>query len=236
VISARSWTAARRYVLPPAAFGVARVVRHQRGGGAALVIAGVVALFFRDPQRPLDPDTDVVYAAADGVVKAVDRVRDPWISGGDALRISTFLSLSNVHVNRSPVAGTVVRVEEIPGRSLPAFLDCAPHANRRDRLMIDTPRGPVVTLLATGILARRISRWVSQGDRVAAGQRIALIHFGSRTDVLLRAGTADPLVRAGDRVRAGATPLARYSSLAREQKRDHAEDEQAAPGDVEDVA
>ena len=122
-----------------------------------------------------------------------------------------FLSLLNVHVNRSPVNGQVTAVEEIDGGFAPAFADRS-EVNYRHRVALHGERGPVVLVLIAGLLARKISRWVGTGDDVAAGQRISLIHFGSRTDVLLPGDSVEVLVRPGDRVRAGVTPLARYRS------------------------
>jgi phosphatidylserine decarboxylase len=208
-----SWQVARPYVLPPGAVGAGLLLaRRRRLGFPPLGLAGAIALFFRDPERPLPPDPDVVYAAADGVVRGVDQaVADEWLPGQVATRISVFLSLLNVHVNRSPIAGCVTDVEEIDGGFAPAFVDRS-EVNYRHRVALDGERGPVVLVLIAGILARRISRWVGIGDQVSAGQRLSLIHFGSRTDILLPGDSVDVLVTPGDRVRAGVTPLARYRS------------------------
>ena len=210
MITKRSWQTARHYVLGPLFLGVALLLAGRRRSGLlATGIAGAVLLFFRDPERPLDPDPEVVYAAADGVVTDVEDTHEPWIPGGEALRISTFLSIHNVHVNRSPVEGSVTKMEEVAGGFLPAFLGGS-KGNYQNRLAIDGPKGRAVVAQIAGVVARRISRWVEIGERVAAGQRIGLIHFGSRTDVILPAGSADPLVSPGDLVWAGITPLARY--------------------------
>ncbi len=210
MISHRSWLIARRYVLAPLFLGVVLLSRGRRSGLLALGVAGAILMFFRDPERPLDPDPDVVYAAADGFVTDVEEAHEAWIPGGDALRISTFLSIHNVHVNRSPVEGSVTKMEEIAGKFVPAFLGGSKDQNRQNRIAIDGPKGRAVVVQIAGMVARKISRWIEAGERIAAGQRIGLIHFGSRTDVLLPTGSADPLVRPGDRVRAGVTPLARY--------------------------
>ena len=210
MISHRSWLIARRYVLAPLFLGVVLLSRGRRSGLLALGAAGAVLMFFRDPERPLDPEPDVVYAAADGFVTDVEEAHEAWIPGGDALRISTFLSIHNVHVNRSPVEGSVTKMEEIAGKFVPAFLGGSKDQNHQNRIVIDGPKGRAVVVQIAGMVARKISRWIEAGERIAAGQRIGLIHFGSRTDVLLPTGSADPLVRPGDRVRAGVTPLARY--------------------------
>ncbi len=210
MITQRSWQTARRYVLVPLLLGVGLLLAGRRRSGLlATGTAGAILLFFRDPERPLDPEPDVVYAAADGIVTDVEDAHEPWIPGEEALRISTFLSIHNVHVNRSPVQGSITKMEEVAGGFLPAFLGGS-KGNYQNRLAIDGPQGRTVVAQIAGAVARRISRWVEVGDSVAAGQRIGLIHFGSRTDVLLPAGSADPLVSPGDLVRAGKTPLARY--------------------------
>lgn len=206
----RSWREARRYVLGALIVGGALLLARRRSGWVAVGAAAAAALFFRDPERRLVPDPDIVYAAADGVVAgAVSLVSDPWMPGGEAARISTFLSLHNVHVNRSPVHGRIVDREEIRGGYAPALLGRS-EANYRNRLAIDGPAGRVVVVQIAGTIARKIACWVQPGDDVSAGQRIGLIHFGSRTDVLLPVGRTQVLVAAGDRVRAGITPLARY--------------------------
>ena len=210
MISHRTWLIARRYVLAPLFLGAVLLSRGRRSGLLALGVASAILMFFRDPERPLDPDPDVVYSAADGFVTDVEEAHEAWIPGGDALRISTFLSIHNVHVNRSPVEGSVTKMEEIAGKFVPAFLGGSKDQNHQNRIVIDGPKGRAVVVQIAGMVARKISRWVEAGERIAAGQRIGLIHFGSRTDVLLPTGSADPLVRPGDRVRAGITPLARY--------------------------
>ena len=204
----RALREARRYVVAAAAIELALApLRRLRGrllaGTALLCLA-----FFRDPRRDLHPEPDVVYAPADGVVVGIDTVQDAWVPG-EAMRISTFLALYDVHVNRSPVAGRIARAEAVPGGFAPAFLGRA-SANHRKRLAIDADGRRVVLVQIAGLVARRISSWAWTGDVVKAGQRIALIHFGSRAEVLLPAGAAEPTVEKGQRVRAGLTPIARY--------------------------
>jgi phosphatidylserine decarboxylase len=100
-------------------------------------------------------------------------------------------------------------MEEVEGGFLPAFLGGSKE-NYQNRFALDGPKGRVVVAQIAGVVARRISRWIQIGDSVTAGQRVGLIHFGSRTDVILPAGSADPLVNPGELVRGGKTPLARY--------------------------
>ena len=175
-----------------------------------LAAAAGVAAFFRDPPRHTPADDESVYAAADGVVLAVDRVDEPWHLHGPALRVVTFLSLFDVHVNRSPVAGALVRTRHIAGRFAPALDRAGSECNERQLLAIDGRRGPLVVAQVAGALARRIVRWVEPGAPLRAGQKLGMIRFGSRTDVLIPHGQAAALVAPGDRVKAGITPIARY--------------------------
>ncbi len=197
-------------MLPTVAAGAALVPVRPRLGLSVLGLAGAITLFFRDPDRPLVPEPGTVYAAADGFIAGVEEpVEEPWMPEGKALRISTFLSLHNVHVNRSPVGGVVVEREEIRGGFAPALFGSA-EDNTRNRLALDTDHGRVVVVQIAGLIARTIRCWVGIGDQVRPGQHLGLIHFGSRTDVLLPVGSAEVLVRPGDRVRAGVTALAHY--------------------------
>ncbi|MEW6635914.1 MAG: phosphatidylserine decarboxylase [Actinomycetota bacterium] len=207
----RVWETARPYVLTPLACGVALLLLGRRAGWGFVALAGALLAFFRDPERERERRPDEVYAVADGVVTAVEEVEETSFPGGRAVRVVTFLSLHDVHVNRSPVAGVVERIEEIGGGYAPALFSGA-EGNRRVRLEIEGEKGPVVTVLRAGMVARRISVWVREGDAVGAGERIALIHLGSRADVLLPAGSVEALVHPGQKVRAGLTPLARYGA------------------------
>ncbi|MGI8749737.1 MAG: phosphatidylserine decarboxylase [Thermoleophilaceae bacterium] len=210
-MSRRSLREARRYVLAAAAVEIALEPLRVLKGRLLLGVSLACLLFFRDPSRPLAQEPDTVYAPADGMVVGVDTVTDDWLEGVDALRVSTFLALYDVHVNRSPVAGLIAAASETPGAYYPAFLGRA-RANHRKRLAIDDGPRRVVLVQFAGMLARRISSWAWLGDRVESGQRIALIHLGSRADVLVPASEARPLVEVGQRVRAGITPIARYVS------------------------
>ncbi|PPK97762.1 phosphatidylserine decarboxylase precursor-related protein [Kineococcus xinjiangensis] len=209
-LTRRTWSEGRRYIVPSAALGAALLLKRRRSGWLALGAAAGFTAFFRDPERPLTAEPGVVYAAADGVVRSVDEsVDEPWLPGGRAVRIATFLNLHNVHVNRSPVEGKVAEMEFVEGGFAPALFSRAGH-NTRTRIAIDGPSGRVVVVPMAGLIARKISSWIQPGDQVETGQRIGLIHLSSRTDVLLPEGGVHVLVRPGDRVRAGITPLARY--------------------------
>jgi phosphatidylserine decarboxylase len=208
-MSWKSLREARRYVLLA---GLAELAMKPFGGARGRLLGAtslICLLFFRDPGRDLTPDPDIVYAPADGRVVGVDTTPEKWLGGGEALRISTFLALYDVHVNRSPAAGEIVEAESIGGGYAPAFLRRA-QGNHRKRLAIEEGDRRVVVVQTAGMLARKISSWAWLGDRVGTGQRIAVIHFGSRAEVLVPAGKAEPLAQVGQRVRAGVTPLARY--------------------------
>jgi phosphatidylserine decarboxylase len=182
-----------------------------RARGRLLAAVSLICLFFfRDPERELDPDDDVVYAPADGTIVGIDTTPEKWLGNQEALRVSTFLALYDVHVNRSPAAGEIVEAESIEGGYAPAFLRRA-QGNHRKRLAIDNGDRRVVVVQTAGMVARRISSWAWLGDRVSPGERIAVIHFGSRAEVLVPAHEAEPLTHVGQRVQAGVTPIVRYT-------------------------
>jgi phosphatidylserine decarboxylase len=208
-VSRRSLREARRYLFAAALAELVLAPMRAVKGRLLLGVSLACLVFFRDPSRTLVEEPDTIYAPADGMVVGVDSVLDPWIPADAALRISTFLALYDVHVNRSPVTGLITAAEETPGGFAPAFLDRA-RGNYRKRLAIDEGSRRVVLVQLAGTLARRISSWAWLGDRVEAGERIALIHLGSRADVLMPAAEFQPVVEVGQRVRAGVTPIARH--------------------------
>ena len=162
-----------------------------------LVLAAFVAFFFRDPERQLPGDPDAILSPADGKVIRIRRE-------GDRPVVCIFLSVFNVHVNRSPVDGKVERSEHRKGKFHLAFDDRASVENEQHVFTI----GDVTFALIAGLVARRIIPWKSKGDMVRRGDRIALIRFGSRVDLIVPPN-ADVVVSEGDRVRAGSSILAR---------------------------
>ena len=174
-----------------------------------------IAAFFRDPIRTVPQGDDVIVAPADGLICLIRQVMPPReMSGagglGDApmTRVSIFMSVFDVHINRSPVAGTIRSVIYISGKFLNADLDKASEDNERQHILVERGDGTRVgfTQIA-GLVARRIVPFVKGGDSVAAGQRVGLIRFGSRVDVYLPAGYM-PRVALGQRSIAGETVLA----------------------------
>jgi phosphatidylserine decarboxylase len=180
---------------------------------------GVLA-FFRDPKRVTPQGEKFVVAPADGLITLIQQVEPPrelvmddgsgiaGLPAGPVTRISIFMSVFDVHINRSPIGGTVRRVVYIPGKFLKADLDKASDENERQHILVERGNGVRIgfTQIA-GLVARRIVPFVKPGDILAAGQRVGLIRFGSRVDVYLPAGT-EPNVLLGQRCVAGETVLA----------------------------
>ena len=171
-------------------------------------IAAVFVLqFFRDPPREIPAGEGLVLCPADGRVLLVGDARDPYLNR-DALKISVFMNVFNVHSNRSPVDGTVKEVVYSAGTFLNASLDKASSDNERNALHLLTERGTDVTCVqVAGLIARRIICYVKAGEKLARGQRYGFIRFGSRVDVYLPRG-ARPRVAIGDKVKASSTVLA----------------------------
>jgi phosphatidylserine decarboxylase len=166
-----------------------------------------VLQFFRDPARTVLGDARAVLAAADGRVVMVGKARDPYLER-DALKISVFMNVFNVHSNRAPVAGAVVKTWYHPGSFLNAALDKASAENERCALHLRTAGGLDITCVQiAGLVARRIFCYVREGDSVSAGQRYGFIRFGSRVDLYLPAN-ATPKVTVGDRTTAGVSVVA----------------------------
>jgi phosphatidylserine decarboxylase len=183
------------------------------------LVLGVLA-FFRDPRRVTPLGENLIVAPADGLITLIKQMEPPrelveadgtgarGLPAGMVTRISIFMSVFDVHINRAPVGGTVRRVVYIPGKFLNADLDKASEENERQHLLIEQSGGVAIgfTQIA-GLVARRIVPFIKPGDIVAAGQRVGLIRFGSRVDVYLPAGT-EPKVLVGQKTIAGETVLA----------------------------
>jgi phosphatidylserine decarboxylase len=182
------------------------------------LMAGItiwVFAFFRDPVRAVPQDARAIIAPADGLVTLIQQVPPPpELAGPDKLgeapmtRVSIFMSVFDVHINRAPISGTVKDVVYVSGKFLNADLDKASEDNERQHFLIERADGVRIgfTQIA-GLVARRIVPFVKRGDIIAAGQRVGLIRFGSRVDVYLPAGTA-PKIMLGTHAVAGETVLA----------------------------
>lgn len=171
------------------------------------IIFVFVLQFFRDPPREVPQQAGAVLSPADGRVIKVERAQDPYAQR-EAILVSVFMNVFNVHSNRSPVDGTVRTVQYFPGKFVNADLDKASAENERNAVVLTTDDGQTVTFVqVAGLIARRILCYIKAGDRLARGQRYGFIRFGSRVDVYLPLA-ADVKVSIGDRVSATTTILA----------------------------
>ena len=189
-------------------------------GWPLLMLSVGVFAFFRDPERVVPHSEGAIVAPADGLVSLIAQVEPPeelkiddgsgieGLAAGPVTRVSIFMSVFDVHINRAPIGGVIRRLVYIPGKFLNADLDKASEENERQHILIERADGVRIgfTQIA-GLVARRIVPFVKEGDTVGSGQRVGLIRFGSRVDVYLPAGT-DSSVLLGQRVIAGETVLA----------------------------
>ena len=173
-----------------------------------------VAAFFRDPIRTTPQGDNLIVAPADGLITMIAKVPPPReLGGADGLtdsemtRVSIFMSVFDVHINRSPINGRVRKMAYVPGKFLNADLDKASEDNERQHFMIEGEGFKIGVTQIAGLIARRILTFVNEGDVVQSGQRIGMIRFGSRVDVYLPAGTG-PRVLLGQRTLAGETVIA----------------------------
>ena len=169
-----------------------------------------VVQFFRDPARPIPRDPLAVLSPADGRIVAITHAFDPY-AGRDALKISVFMNVFNVHSNRAPVDGALRDVQYFPGKFVNADLDKASEQNERNALVIDCDGRVVTAVQVAGLIARRILCYVKAGDALQRGQRFGFIRFGSRVDVYLPLDTQSR-VSIGDKVYASSTVLADFAA------------------------
>ena len=174
------------------------------------ILGGFMAFFFRDPERQVPQDPDIVVSPADGRVMMAGRSDGRWAPPGDWTQITIFLSPMDVHMNRTPIAGRVTRVQYRRGKFLPAYNEDS-NDNELNEVWIDYNGRTVVFRQVVGMLARRIVCRVQEGETLERGQRVGLMKFGSRMDVFLPMD-ATLLVSVGDRVVGGETVLARFGS------------------------
>jgi phosphatidylserine decarboxylase len=168
---------------------------------ACFILSAFVAYFFRNPERSIPDDPDVIVSPADGKVVRLDRRGDQW-------NLSIFLSIFDVHINRAPIEGTIVRKDYRPGKFRFAFDERASVENEQVTITIEGERKLTFSLIA-GLVARRIRVWKNEGVQVNKGDRIGLIRFGSRVDVVFPP-ECDIVVSKGDRVYGGSSVLARW--------------------------
>jgi phosphatidylserine decarboxylase len=176
-------------------------------GALSLVLLLFVCYFFRDPQRTIPTDPNVIVSPADGkVVEIVDELLDSRMGH----RISIFLNIFNVHVQRSPVTARIADVVYQPGKFYAAFRSDASVENEQNIIYLHASRGTVVFKQIAGAIARRVICWKTEGENVAIGEHVGLIRFGSRVDVWLPMDT-ELQVKRGDTVKGGESILARWN-------------------------
>ena len=191
-----------RFLVPLLASAVAAfLVGLMPAGVFLLLLSAFVAFFFRNPPRQIPADPALIVSPADGRVVSVERT-------GNVTKLSIFLSIFNVHVNRSPIAGRIEALDYRKGKFKAAFDPAASVENERNIIMVSDGRIRLVFTQIAGLIARRIVCWKRVGDRVEKGELVGLIRFGSRVDVLFPAGT-EAIVKKGDRVKGGSTPIGR---------------------------
>lgn len=190
---------------------------HRRSGSffrllltLATILWTLILYFFRDPHREVRTEPGVVVSPGDGEVVAIVREYEPHFIRQEMLRISIFLSIFDVHVQRVPLAGRVAKIEHRPGKYLQAFRPEASLENEAITMQLATPHGPLLVRQIAGIMARRCVNYLAVGDNVETGQRFGLIRFGSRVDLFLPP-TADVVTTIGTKVKGGVTLMARFT-------------------------
>ncbi|MGC2237250.1 MAG: phosphatidylserine decarboxylase [Pyrinomonadaceae bacterium] len=183
-------------------------------------LALFMVYFFRDPKRTMPTEDDIIVSAADGKVTRIDETENGKL-------VSVFLSPVDVHINRSPISGKVIKVDYLKGKKVPATRNDASLVNERNSLTIEGEKMTVVCTQIAGILARRIVCWSKAGDNLDLGEKFGLIKFSSRTDLLMPK-EVEILVEIGDRVVGGETIIARLNNYRTEQNEQQISAEQYA--------
>jgi phosphatidylserine decarboxylase len=196
-----------KFAASPILLGIVLVVLHWNWIGGVLIFLGLfVMFFFRDPERTPPQDPDTIVSPADG--RVMENVEESF-NGKPGRRISVFLSILDVHVNRSPVAGRITAIEYRTGKFYAAMRRRASAENEQNSFHVRSDRGEVVFKQIAGWVARRIVCWKSVGDSVVRGERVGMIRFGSRMDIWLPEGV-EILIRPGQHVAGGTSVLARW--------------------------
>jgi phosphatidylserine decarboxylase len=169
-----------------------------------------ISYFFRNPERDIQADEFMLVSPADGVVMDVERVFEDQFLNGESIRVRIFLSIFNVHINRSPMAGEVVFRSYRPGKMIPAFKSHASELNEKNYVGIQNKHLQILVTQVTGFIARRIVCWVNKGDKVGKGERYGLIKFGSCSEIFVPTNV-EIMVSPGDKVRGGISVIGRVS-------------------------
>jgi phosphatidylserine decarboxylase len=193
--------------VPPLALGgVGFLLQWYVSAVVLVLLALFVFSFFRDPERVIPSEPRAVVSPGDGRVVVVT---DEENEGRPGKRVSIFLAVWNVHVNRSPATGTITKLEYRPGKFLAAMRERASVENEQNVFTLSTDAGKMVFKQIAGLIARRVVSWKKAGDKVSRGERIGLVRFGSRVDVWVP-NEAEILVKLGENVKGGSSVLARW--------------------------
>ena len=202
---------AYKFAIPPLVAGALCLIPGWKWAAGVLIFLGLfVFYFFRDPERQIPSDPHAVVSPADGHVVAI---LDEMLDSKMGHRVSIFLSIWDVHIQRAPAAGRIADVVYRPGRFYAAFRAAASRENEQNIIYIDTPQGQLVFKQIAGAIARRVICWKQPGEKVALGERVGLIRFGSRVDLWLPAD-AQIVTQRGQKVKGGESILARWNSTA----------------------
>jgi phosphatidylserine decarboxylase len=197
--------------IPPLVLGGVIYFLHWYVAAAVLVfLALFVFYFFRDPERVIPQEPGAMVSPGDGRVVVV---KDEDYDGKPGKRVSIFLAVWNVHVNRAPAAGTITKMDYRPGKFLAAMLERASLENEQNVFTLSTEAGEMVFKQIAGLIARRVVSWKKAGEKVARGERIGLVRFGSRVDIWVPK-EAEIVVRVGENVKGGASVLAKWPAKA----------------------
>jgi phosphatidylserine decarboxylase len=188
--------------------GILFAIRWSWAGGVLIFLGLFVFYFFRDPERVIPAGEDNIVSPADG---RVVEISDEAFDAAAGQRVSIFLAVWNVHIQRAPVAGRIADVVYRPGKFYGAFRGKASQLNEQNIVYIDSLHGRVMFKQIAGAIARRVLCWKSKGETVALGERVGMIRFGSRVDVWLPAAT-QVVVRHGQNVKGGESILAKWNS------------------------
>ncbi len=190
--------------------GVSFLLQWYVATAVLVFLAAFIFSFFRDPERVIPVEPGAVVSPADGRVVVVTEEEN---EGRPGKRVSIFLAIWNVHVNRAPAAGTITKMDYRPGKFLAAMRERASVENEQNVFTLSTDGGEMVFKQIAGLIARRVVSWKKVGERVARGERIGLVRFGSRVDVWVP-GNAEIVVRVGESVKGGSSVVARWPAKA----------------------
>jgi phosphatidylserine decarboxylase len=201
--------------LPLLALGGGAFLLHWYAAAVVFVfLALFVFSFFRDPDRTIPAEPGTVVSPADGRVVVLTEEEN---AGRPGQRVSIFLAIWNVHVNRAPASGTIAKMDYRPGKFLAAMREQASFENEQNVFTLSTESGEMVFKQIAGLIARRVVSWKKQGEQVMRGERIGLVRFGSRVDVWLPKG-AEILVKVGENVKGGASVIAKWLAKPEEKR------------------